>query len=132
MESLPRTAEQESQRHRASVVKEHHDEPDDKEHAHMTTEKAILAGGCFWGMQDLIRKLPGVVSTRVGYIGENPPTNGRAPAIGNAIFPTTDARPRRGQCAAGARAKGVMEVPISAQVPPPPVLGSDSTRLCLT
>ena len=33
------------------------------------TEKAILAGGCFWGMQDLIRKLPGVVSTRVGYTG---------------------------------------------------------------
>ena len=30
------------------------------------TEKAILAGGCFWGMQDLIRKMPGVVSTRVG------------------------------------------------------------------
>src|SRR5262249_30004938 len=29
----------------------------------MTTEKAILAGGCFWGMQDLIRKLPGVTST---------------------------------------------------------------------
>ena len=34
-----------------------------------TTELAILAGGCFWGMQDLIRKLPGVVSTRVGYSG---------------------------------------------------------------
>jgi len=33
------------------------------------TEKAILAGGCFWGMQDLIRKRPGVVSTRVGYTG---------------------------------------------------------------
>ena len=33
------------------------------------TEKAILAGGCFWGMQDLIRKYPGVVSTRVGYTG---------------------------------------------------------------
>lgn len=33
------------------------------------TEKAILAGGCFWGMQDLIRALPGVVSTRVGYTG---------------------------------------------------------------
>jgi peptide-methionine (S)-S-oxide reductase len=35
----------------------------------MTTETAILAGGCFWGMQDLIRKLPGVTSTRVGYSG---------------------------------------------------------------
>lgn len=33
------------------------------------TEKAILAGGCFWGMQDLIRKMPGVISTRVGYTG---------------------------------------------------------------
>jgi peptide-methionine (S)-S-oxide reductase len=32
-------------------------------------ESAILAGGCFWGMQDLIRKLPGVVKTRVGYSG---------------------------------------------------------------
>ena len=35
----------------------------------MTTETAILAGGCFWGMQDLVRRLPGVVSTRVGYTG---------------------------------------------------------------
>ena len=34
-----------------------------------TAEKAILAGGCFWGMQDLIRKRPGVLSTRVGYTG---------------------------------------------------------------
>ncbi|WP_438980487.1 peptide-methionine (S)-S-oxide reductase MsrA [Lentibacter sp.] len=35
----------------------------------MTTETATLAGGCFWGMQDLIRKMDGVVSTRVGYTG---------------------------------------------------------------
>ncbi|WP_018293542.1 peptide-methionine (S)-S-oxide reductase MsrA [Mariprofundus ferrooxydans] len=35
----------------------------------MAQERAILAGGCFWGMQDLIRKLAGVVSTRVGYSG---------------------------------------------------------------
>ncbi|MFF1836983.1 peptide-methionine (S)-S-oxide reductase MsrA [Streptomyces sp. NPDC058231] len=32
-------------------------------------QKAWLAGGCFWGMQDLIRKLPGVLSTRTGYSG---------------------------------------------------------------
>ncbi|RUL79972.1 peptide-methionine (S)-S-oxide reductase MsrA [Dyella choica] len=33
------------------------------------TETAILAGGCFWGMQDLLRRYPGVLSTRVGYSG---------------------------------------------------------------
>jgi peptide-methionine (S)-S-oxide reductase len=34
-----------------------------------STEKAILAGGCFWGVQDLVRRMKGVISTRVGYSG---------------------------------------------------------------
>jgi peptide-methionine (S)-S-oxide reductase len=38
-----------------------------------SSETAILAGGCFWGMQDLIRRLPGVLSTRVGYTGGEVP-----------------------------------------------------------
>jgi peptide-methionine (S)-S-oxide reductase len=39
----------------------------------MTEESAVLAGGCFWGMQDLLRRYPGVISTRVGYTGGEVP-----------------------------------------------------------
>ena len=39
----------------------------------MKTERAVLAGGCFWGIQDLIRRRDGIVSTRVGYTGGNVP-----------------------------------------------------------
>ena len=39
----------------------------------MTEERAVLAGGCFWGMQNLMRRYDGVVSTRVGYTGGDVP-----------------------------------------------------------
>lgn len=61
--------------------------------------KAILAGGCFWGMQDLIRKMPGVTDTRVGYTGGTLPnatyedlktgTTGHAEAIEISYDPAT-------------------------------------------
>jgi peptide-methionine (S)-S-oxide reductase len=58
----------------------------------MTTSTAILAGGCFWGMQNLIRRLPGVEATRVGYTGgENDhPTYRNHPGHAEAIEITYD------------------------------------------
>lgn len=59
-----------------------------------STETAVLAGGCFWGMQDLFRKLPGVISSRVGYTGgenDNPTYRnhpGHAEAIEVVFDPT--------------------------------------------
>ena len=68
----------------------------------MSSEKAILAGGCFWGMQDLIRQQPGVVSTRVGYSGGDVPNatyrnhGSHAEAIANGFAPArTSDRPLR-------------------------------------
>jgi peptide-methionine (S)-S-oxide reductase len=58
----------------------------------MTTKTAILAGGCFWGIQDLIRVLPGVESTRVGYTGgqNDHPTYRNHPGHAEAIEITYD------------------------------------------
>jgi peptide-methionine (S)-S-oxide reductase len=58
----------------------------------MTTKTAILAGGCFWGVQDLIRLLPGVESTRVGYTGgdNDHPTYRNHPGHAEAIEITYD------------------------------------------
>jgi peptide-methionine (S)-S-oxide reductase len=49
------------------------DAPDGRTAGRGETARAVLAGGCFWGMQDLVRRVPGVVSTRVGYTGGGVP-----------------------------------------------------------
>ncbi len=58
----------------------------------MTTNAAILAAGCFWGAQDLIRELPGVISTRVGYTGgdNDYPTYRNHPGHAEAVEITFD------------------------------------------
>jgi peptide methionine sulfoxide reductase msrA/msrB len=43
--------------------------PGEKAGCEATVEEAVLAGGCFWGMQDILRKIPGVIETQVGYTG---------------------------------------------------------------
>ena len=52
-----------------------------------TTETAILAGGCFWGVQELLRRRDGVISTRVGYTGgrNDNPTYGNHPGHAEAV-----------------------------------------------
>src|SRR2546430_10142547 len=65
----------------------------------MSTQTAILAGGCFWGMQDLLRRYPGVISTRVGYTGGGvphpPPLNNRRPPqnLPNNFYPPKKSHP---------------------------------------
>ena len=49
------------------------------------TKKIVLAGGCFWGLEDMIRKQPGVISTIVGYTGGNV-ENFTYERIGNFFF----------------------------------------------
>ena len=51
----------------------------------MSNETIVLAGGCFWGMQDLYRRQPGVISTRVGYSGGTTVVEGILDATGTAV-----------------------------------------------
>ncbi len=59
----------------------------------MHQQEAVLAGGCFWGMEDEIRKLPGVIDTEVGYTGgeNNNPTYEHHPGHAEAVKITYDA-----------------------------------------
>ena len=74
----------------------------------MNEERAVLAGGCFWGMQDLLRRYNGVLSTRVGYTGgdtanatyQNHGTHAEAIEI---IFDATCVVARQGRHGSGSR-----------------------------
>src|SRR5881398_3310448 len=100
------------------------------------TERAVLAGGCFWGMQDLIRKMDGVVSTRVGYTGGDVPnatyrnhgTHAEAIEIlfdparlsyRSAIYFTSDAQKRTAEdTIADVEASGLWPGPVVTEVAP--------------
>ena len=67
----------------------------------MRQERAVLAGGCFWGMQDLIRKLDGVISTRVGYSGGDVPNATYRRITEHTPRPSRSFSIRRGSAIAG-------------------------------
>lgn len=68
----------------------------------MTTQTAYLAGGCFWGMEELVRQIPGVVETEVGYTGGTTPNGHGEVAASNdktrhARFPHPNPLPQAGE-----------------------------------
>jgi len=68
----------------SSAVAERCEQVESHDEKASATERAILAGGCFWGMEDLLRRARGVVSTRVGYTGGEMPSPSYARHHGHA------------------------------------------------